>query len=288
MYTRRENIKRVIWIVVASFLYASAINLFIVPAGLYSGGFLGFSQILRTLAERYLDISFNFDISGIISFLMNIPLMLLTYKSIGKEFVIKTTACIALQSLLLSVIPIKQLVTDPLTSVIIGGIMFGTSIGLLLRNGGSSGGVDIVGMYITKKSSLSVGNVSLMIDIFVYACAFLLMMDVEKIIYTLIFAAINMIAIDRMHTQNINSEVIIISKQNHQELQDALMKKIRRGVSYWDGIGAYTQDGNRVFYVIVSKYELPQVKKVVLEIDPHAFISVKNGINVIGNFEKRL
>lgn len=288
MYSRQDNIKRALWILLASVLYASATNLFIVPAGLYSGGFLGFSQILRTLAERFLHLSFSFDISGIISFLMNIPLMLLTYKSIGKEFIFKTAGCIAIQSFLLSVIPVTQLVSDPLTSVIIGGIMFGTSIGLLLRNGGSSGGVDIIGMYITKKSTLSVGNVSLFIDIFVYTCAFLLMMDVEKIIYTLIFAAINMISVDRMHSQNINSEVIIISKRNHKELQDALMKKIRRGVSYWDGVGAYTQEGNRVFYVIVSKYELSQLKKVVLEIDPNAFISVKNGINIIGNFEKRL
>ena len=112
--------------------------------------------------------------------------------------------------------------------------------------------------------------------------------DIEKIIYTLIYAGISMIALDRMHIQNINSEVIIISQKNNAEIQEALMKEMRRGVSYWDGYGAYTGEGRRVIYIVVSKYELPNLHKIVARIDPKAFISVKNGVVITGNFEKRL
>ena len=104
----------------------------------------------------------------------------------------------------------------------------------------------------------------------------------------MIFAAISMFALDKMHIQNINSEVIIFSKHNDSEIQNALMKEMRRGVSYWEGFGAYTGDKNRILYIVVSEYELPHLKKIVNAIDPKAFIAVKSGIEVCGNFERRL
>lgn len=283
-----SEFKKVIMILLASFVYAFSVNCFIVPMGFYSGGILGFSQVIRTIVERYTGLSFNFDISGLIAFIINIPLLLITFKSNGKEFSIKTTFCILLQTVLLTVIPIKPLLNDYLGSAIIGGILCGSAIGILLKNGGSSGGVDIIGMYITRKSRFSVGAVSLFIDVFVYLCAFVLMADVERIIFTLIYASVNMMSVDRQHTQNINSEVIIISKSHYIEIQNAIMHEMRRGVSYWDGHGAYTNDDCRVLFAIVSKYELQHLKKIVNRIDPSAFVSVKNGVNVIGNYDKRL
>lgn len=276
------------YIFIGAFIYAIGMNVFIVPMGLYSSGVLGLAQILRTVFEQYLQISFGFDIAGIIQFILNVPLMILAYKTVGKSFIVKTGFCLAMQSILLSLIPVKEIIGDPLTSCIIGGILCGVGTGLTLQSGGSTGGVDIIGMYFTKKSTYSVGAISMIVNIFVFSCAFILMGDIEKIIYTLIFAAISMIALDRMHTQNINSEVLIISKRTDNAIQNAIMHEIRRGVSYWDGYGAYTGEGTRVLYIVVSKYELSQLRKVVAKIDPNAFISVKNGIDLTGNFEKRL
>lgn len=284
----KQDFIKAIFILFGATVYSFGMNMFIVPMGLYSSGFLGIAQILRTVCESIFGLSFGFDISGIISFFLNIPLMLLTYKTVGKRFIVKTAFCIAVQSVLLSFIPIKGLVDDPLTASIIGGILCGFGIGLALQNGGSSGGVDIIGMYFTRKSSFSVGKISMLINVFVYAAAFLLISDVKRIIYTLIFAAISMIATDRMHIQNINSEIIIISKHKNKEIETAIMKEMRRGVSYWNGYGAYTGDENRVLYIIVSKYEVTTLKKLVSSIDPKAFISIKSGIEVAGNFEKRL
>ena len=91
-----------------------------------------------------------------------------------------------------------------------------------------------------------------------------------------------------MHIQNINSEVIIISKQKDSEIQNAIIHDMHRGVSYWEGYGAYTGESNKVIYVIVSKYEVSQLKKIVKKIDPNAFVAVKNDIDITGNFQKRL
>lgn len=283
-----SDIKKGIGICVGALVYAFGMNVFIVPRGLYSSGILGLAQVFRTIAETNLDITFGFDISGIISFVLNIPLMIFTYKTVGKGFIVKTAFCLAVQSLLLSVIPISEVITDPLTCSIIGGILCGFGIGLMLRNGGSSGGVDIIGMYYAKKSRYSVGAISMFVNIFVYAAAFMLIRDIERIIYTLIFAGISMIALDRMHIQNINCEVLIVSKQHDSAIQQALMNEMRRGVSYWEGFGAYTGEASRVLYIVVSKYELTRLKKIVNRIDPKAFIAIKSGIEVSGNFEKRL
>lgn len=287
-FLSKGDILKTVYICIGTFVFALGINVFVVPLGLYSGGFLGTAQIIRTAIEKFTGINFGFDISGIISFALNIPLMLLVYKTVGKGFIFKTAFCLGFQSILLSILPIKPIVEDPLTSCIIGGLLYGFGVGLILRNGGSSGGVDVIGMYFAKKSKISVGRVNLTINIFVYVIAFIMVQDIEKIIYTLIYAGISMIALDRMHIQNINSEVIIISQNNNDEIQKALMNEMRRGVSYWEGHGAYTGAERRVLYIVVSKYELSNLLKIVARIDPKAFISVKNGVDITGNFEKRL
>ena len=284
----KDDIIKTATIFVGTFIFAFGINIFVVPMGLYSSGILGLSQILRTVLVKYFDLNVNFDISGIISFLINIPLLIVAYKSVSRGFVVKTAFCLAIQSIFLSFIPIKIVIDDPLTACIIGGILYGFGVGLILRNGGSSGGVDIIGMVFAKKGNFSVGRITLSINIFVYILTFILVQDIEKIIYSLIFAGISTIALDRMHIQNINSEVIIISKHNNDDIQRAIMNDMRRGVSYWNGYGAYTQEENRVLYIVVSKYELSQLRKIVSKIDPKAFISIKNGIDITGNFEKRL
>lgn len=275
-------------VILGTFIFALGINIFVVPTGLYSGGVLGLAQILRTMTERLFNVSFGFDISGIFSLLLNIPLLLITYKTVGKNFVIRTALCLTAQTIFLSFLPIKDVVSNPLTACIIGGILYGFGVGLILRNGGSSGGVDIIGMYFSKKSTFSVGRIALAVNVCVYVIAFFIVQDIEKIIYTLIYAGISMIALDRMHIQNINSEVLIISKHNDAEIQNALMKELHRGVSYWGGYGAYTGDESKVLYIVVSKYEIPLLRKIVSRIDPKAFISVKHGVDITGNFEKRL
>ena len=97
-----------------------------------------------------------------------------------------------------------------------------------------------------------------------------------------------MFTTDKIHSQNINSEVLIISKHDDAEIQNAIILEMRRGVSYWEGFGAFTGESSRILYTVVSKYELPQLKKIIFRIDPKAFVSVKNNISISGNFEKRL
>lgn len=274
---------------IGALLFATGINVLIVPLGLYNGGFVGISQLIRTIMETYFGIVVtSYDISGIIYFLLNVPLLILAYKEMSRTFLYKTAYTVALQTVLLTIIPIPSapLVSDMLTSCILGGIIAGTGAGLVLRAGSSGGGQDILGVYFSKKiPGFTVGKLSIIINIGVYfVCA--LMFSVQVVIYSLIYTVISSLVIDKVHTQNINNTITIFSKKNGIEKE--LMEKTNRGVTYWPGIGAYTNETTNVFVIVSSKYELAKMKRIIQEIDKNAFIIVNEGISIYGNFEKRL
>ena len=134
-----------------SFIFALGINLFVVPMQLYSSGVLGIAQIIRTLVESVIGKT-TLDISGIINFLINIPLFMLAYRTISKRFFVRTLLSVISQTVFLTfiMVPTTPLVDDILTNCIIGGIVTGFGIGLTLRCSGSGGGLDILGVYLLR------------------------------------------------------------------------------------------------------------------------------------------
>ena len=152
--------------------------------------------------------------------------------------------------------------------------------------GSSGGGQDIIGLCCTKKyPGFSVGRVNIMMNVLVYAIC-LFMFNIEIVIYSLIYTTILSIAIDRVHVQNINMSVMIFTKKTG--ISRAIMEQLGRGVTNWDGEGAYTNKTSYILFVMISKYEMGQIKQIVHSIDPHAFMIFTEGCAVDGNFEKRL
>ena len=207
-------------------LFAAGINFFIVPASLYNGGVLGISQIIRTLLiQVFPSLASGTDIAGIINFILNIPLFIMAYISIGKSFFSRTLVCLISQTIFLSIFPIPAtpLVNDSLTASIMGGLLAGTGIGISLRSGGSSGGMDIVGMFFTKKyKNFSVGKVSLTVNAVVYGiCAILF--GIPTAVYSIIYSAVSTLMTDKAHTQNINTEVVIYTKEEPEAILDYIV-----------------------------------------------------------------
>ncbi len=278
--------------VAGMFVMALGVNLFIVPANLYNGGVLGFCQLFRTILANYLHIDFgSIDIAGIIYYIVNIPLFWLAYAKISKRFFWKTLICVTAMSAFLSLIPIPAaplMKDDLLASCIIGGIISGAGIGIALKMGGSGGGMDIIGMFMTKlKGDFSVGRVGLFVNIVLYViCLFLF--DVSTVIYSLIYASISAFAMDKVHVQNIIVEVHIITKIKSREMEEEIFQKLGRGITSWQSCGAYTQEQSEMLYILLSKYEVGQLKHIVHKHDPAAFIVVKEGAHVDGNYLKKL
>ena len=116
-----------LYVIAGSFLFGMAVNIFVVPMHVYNGGIIGIAQIIRTLLTEIFQLEFNFDIAGIINFLLNIPLFLIAYKSISKKFFVLTLLSIIVQTITFSIVPIpeKAILKDPLTSMIIAGLIGG-------------------------------------------------------------------------------------------------------------------------------------------------------------------
>lgn len=281
--------QKVLMCIVAAFLYAVGMNFFIVPAELYSGGVMGVSQVIRTLLTDYLHISFGgFDIAGVIYYIINIPIFLLAFTRLGRKFFIKTLVMVTSMTLFLSLIPVMSIVEDTMAACMVGGIISGGGIGLALRMGSSSGGMDVVGLILARwKKDFSVGKVSLIMNLTLYGVCFFLF-DVETVVYCIIYASVYSVAMDRFHTQNINVEAKIITKADTGSLEKAILAEIYRGVTKWSTLGAFTYDQSHLLYVTLSKYEVGRLKAVVRKYDPNAFIVITEGVYVDGNFLKKL
>ena len=274
----KRDLPRLFTAIAGMFVFSIGINIFVVPAELYNGGVLGISQILRTLLIRYAHLSFgSVDVAGLINLLFNIPLFFLAYRSISRGFFVRTLICVISQTMFLTVIPIPAvpLVEDTLTASLIGGIVTGAGIGIALKNGGSSGGMDILGVYFTKRrQDFSVGRLSLSVNLFIYlACA--LLFDITVVIYCIIYTAVSTLIMDRTHSQNISTEVFIFTKENPEQIMTYILKELIRGATYWEAKGGYTEETTNIIFTVISKHELTALKRRLRVLDPQAFVVSK-------------
>ena len=286
---KKRAITQLGWTFAGSLLFAAGVNLIIMPMKLYNGGFMGVAQLIRTFVVSVLHVDAEqIDLAGMIFYILNVPLFYLAWKGIGKSFCVRTVIAATMESVLLTVIPIPKtpIITDMLTACIIGGLISGVGTGLILRGGSSGGGQDIIGILCAKKyPGFSVGKIGIIMNIGVYGVCMMLF-DMEVVIYSLIYATVVSLAIDKIHIQNINMSVMIFTKK--LGVAKAIMEETGRGVTNWEGTGAYTKENTEILYVVISKYEVNQIKRIVQGIDPKAFMIFTEGTAVTGNFEKRL
>ena len=292
--TRKQKLvelQKILWAVFGTLVFSVGVNCFIVPIGLYNGGFVGIGQVVRTVLVEYAHMDFgSVDIAGLIYFICNVPLFILAFHSLGRGFFIKTVVCVVAQTIFLTVIksPTVPIIEEPLTACFIGGIIAGWGVGITLKNGASGGGQDILGVYFTKKmKNFSVGKMSLIINFMVYAvCA--LLFDLSIVIYSVIYTAILSIVLDKTHSQNILTEVNIYTKTKSVEIRQFILEQMGRGSTYWEAKGGFTDSDTSVICTIISKYEVTQLLRHIRSIDESAFVVIKEHVDVDGNFFKKL
>lgn len=283
-WTYKELLKATIGII----LFSIAINIFIVPNNLYNGGVLGISQLARTFLTSVFHTEFNFDISGLIYFLINVPLFALAYKKVSKSFFYRTILCVIIQTIFLSLIPIPSspIVDNLLTSVLIGGILAGIGCGMSLSAGSSGGGTEIIGIIMSMKNkNLSVGKLDLIINIIIYIICGILY-GPEIMIYSIIYSVFLTIMLDNTHEQNICSTAIVFTKTKPDKIINFVKNELDRGVTYWEAIGGYNNSKTYISYIVLSKYELQRLERNLSNLDKEAFLVKADGVEINGNFKK--
>lgn len=285
----REEILHCAGIVGAGILYSLGINLFVVPAGLYTGGIMGFAQLLRTLILYVTGLELKIDIAGIINYAINLPVLFIAWKRLDHRVVFKTLLSVTTMTLFLSIVPRTDILHgDKLAECLIGGMLCGCGIGILLWMGGTSGGMDLLGMMLIKSGShTSIGHVNLLWNLALYTlCA--ACFSLSTAIYSILFSFISTTAMDKLHMQNINVEVTVVSKIQSPEMEREILVDLHRGITRYEGIGEYTGQPVHIFYILVSKYEIGRLRSIVLKYDPRAFIVAKDGAVVYGNYKRKI
>lgn len=281
-------LKKMAMVILGSSMFSLALNLFIVPHGLYNGGFVGVAQLTIELLNRATSIHIDNSLVGVINLLFNIPLFIFTYKALSKKFFIGSLIGMLVITITMVLIPIPKtpILDDTLASCLIGAILGGFGVGITLVNGASGGGLDILGVYATLNwKGFSVGKLQLIINAFIYlACAFLFELPVA--IYSIIYQVILSFVVDKVYVQNIEVSAMIFTK--NKEIKKIINREMVRGVTYWKGMGAYTDEETEVLITIISKFELPQLQRLINDADPKAFVIAINGPKISGSYEKRL
>lgn len=288
----KQEILKSIGILVGAVIYSVGINFFLRPLELYSGGFMGFSQLITKLLHDIFKLNTaGIDLSGIIYFILNLPGLIISYIMMPRRFFRKTIYTIGCITALLTIIPISStlIMEEMIANCLVAGIMAGIGIGIILRMGACDGGVSLIGMILIHgKGNMSVGKINIISNIFLYG-TFLLLFDIKIVIYSFIYSVINALVCDKVHVQNINVQAIIITQmEDYVPLEVDIMGEMNRGITRWDAFGGYSGKHATVLMVVLSKYEITKFKAIVHRNDPDAFLMVHEGISVDGHYLKNL
>lgn len=288
---RKSEIAKIVLTILGGFVYAVGVNLFVVPHALYTGGLVGICQLIRTFLVEVLGLPFGgIDLSGILFFIINIPIFLMGYKYIGRRFIFRTAVTVVTMTVFLSllVFPGEPIIKDTLTSSLTGAIVSGVGTGMVFVATSSGGGLDILAMMCLKKyKTMSFSKVNLAVNFVVYGICFFTF-DFSVVVYSLIYTVFYSFVVDRMHQQNINVQTLVFTKGNVKRIEEDVFLQLGRGVTVWEGKGGFTDDKTNILCICLSKYEIPELKKIVYSSDSSAFFIEHDGVKVDGNFLKKL
>lgn len=276
----RKILYRIVAILFYGLLAGIGINIFLTPAHVYSAGVTGLSQLLSSMGNNFLNI--NIGISTWV-LLINLPLIYLSWRKLGKKFTFYTLLAVVSSSLFIRLIPAIPITDNPLLASIFGGVLTGAGVGICFRLGFSTGGTDIIVLVVQKLTGKSVGQLGLILNGIIVSIAGITY-GWELALYSLVSIFASTKIIDLLYIQQYKLTVTIFTKKE-KEVVENLLKNNARGVTVNPNLyGGYTKEGLTSIITVISKHELFFVKKNILDIDPDAFVNVQPTIEVIGKF----
>lgn len=260
-------------VILGSLIVAFAFNFFLVPHEILSSGISGIAILLGILTP--------FD-TGIYNFLLNIPLLILGYFKLGKTIVVNTLVCVASLSLFLFLLPIMPITENVLLSSVFGGGIGGIGVGIILKYAGTSGGLDIIAIIVSRVSTFSIGLLlTAMNGVIVLISGFIF--DWEIALYTMLSIYITGKMIDTIFTDHVKLTMQIVTTEG-EAIRQELLDSIYRGITITKGFGGYTMEEKDILMMVLTRYETMHVKKVVRKHDENAFINIYETVEVDGKF----
>lgn len=273
--------KTFVIVIIGAILNAIAMNFFLIPANVYASGFTGLAQLISGILAKFTDISLS---TGILLLILNIPVTILAWMKLGRAFTIYSAISVFFSSLFLEIIPIQQLSPDILLNAVFGGVIAAVGVGLTLKYGGSTGGMDIVAMFLSRMNDRPVGIYFFLLNAVIIVTAGEVF-GWEKALYTLVTLYASTRVIDAIHTRHEKLTAMIITKKT-DELQKAIHAKLTRGITVVPARGAFSREEKEMMITVITRYELYSLEQIIKEVDPNAFTNVVQTTGVFGFFRK--
>ena len=276
-----------VWMIFGMFIYSFGWLACIMPANTLGGGAAGLSLLFYHITGLPI---------GMLTLIVNGVLLLIGGTIVGWNFGMKTIFCIAmlsvtmsvLQPLLAAVTPAGQTlfaldpVSDRILLVILGGIIAGIGIAICFRQGGSTGGTDIVAMIINKYRTVSYGKILIYSDFVIIGSALLVGMGISAVIYGYVMTAVVGYTVDMIMAGNQQSSQVFIVTHDYEKMAQAIVDNVHRGVTLIDSQGWYLKKESKIVMVVCRKRETSMILKFVKTIDPEAFMTVGSVMGVYG------
>lgn len=277
---KKKSIAVLIWlleILVGCALFALGFDLFLDPNDINVGGVSGIAMVLVYLTR--------IGSVGLVAALLNVPLLLLGGKKIGARFLAGTLVGTAASSLMLDLfLKIPAPVVEPLLAAVYGGLLAGAGLGLVFLAGASTGGSDILVRLLKRRwRNVPVGKITMATDLFVAVLTGLVFGDITKTLYSGVALFACSKVIDAVVYSFDYSKVALIITPKYEEVAAAIVDKLERGVTYLDGQGYYSGRDTKVILTAVKKQQLAELKELVTDIDPDAFVILQEAHQVLGD-----
>ncbi|MBI0579761.1 YitT family protein [Neobacillus cucumis] len=273
--------KKIVIVVAGALLNAIAMNLFLIPANVYSSGFTGIAQLLSRVLSDHTPLHVSM---GFLLLVLNIPVAILGWMKVGKSFTIYSFLSVVLSSLFLSIIPITKVSHDILLNAVFGGVILAVGVGITLKWGASTGGLDIIAMVLSRMKDKPVGTYMFILNGFIIATAGLLY-GWEKALYTLVTLYTSTRIIDAIHTRHEKLTAMIITKKA-DELKKEIQNKLVRGITMVPAKGAFSNEPRDMLMIVITRYELFDLERIIKEVDPKAFTNIIETAGIYGFFRK--
>lgn len=273
-----KKIRKYLVILAGVLIYAVGFQFFLYPNAIVSGGIVGVSMIINHLTGLPV---------GVMTIIMNIPLFLVAWRHFGIDFLIGSLVGMLLSSIAVDFFATMGIVatTDPMLASIIGGVIKGFGLGIIYFVGATTGGVDIVAKFLRRRfAQINFGTIILIVDVFIIIGYAVILNRYESAMYSVIAMFVVSKVIDLVLYGIDNSNICYIISENSQELISQIISgHVRRGVTILEGEGAYSHRKKDVIMCVIKRTQIAEIRRLVKNVDEHAFFIVVDAKNVFGN-----
>ena len=266
-----------VMITLGLFTYAFGFTAFILPEKIVIGSVTGLSSLIHYWVGWNVALTY---------YAINIILLCIAFRSVGKQFVLRTIIGASISTLFIGVLqpmfPTPIIEQQTFMNVILGAVLCGLGLGVVFTHNGSTGGTDIIAAMVAKHSTISFGRTMMYCDVLIICSSYLLFHSIDKIVYGLIFMVIYSVAADRVINNTRQSVQFLIISKKWQEIADNINNVAHRGCTILDGIGWYTKDAVKIVMVMCRKHESVNIFRIIKETDREAIITQSNCNAVYG------